>query len=95
MCFEIIDSDDRIIVTLSGSIEVKEATSLRQQLFPRIQNGFSGISFHLGSVTLMDSSGLGLLLAVKKIAADFHAIVEFHDVPAPLRERLQLSGITI
>jgi len=95
MCFEIIDKDDRIRVSLIGSIGVKEATSLRQRLFPRIRNGFSGIVFDLGAVTDMDSSGLGLLLAVQKIGEDFHASVTFHDVPETLRERLLLSGIAI
>ncbi len=93
MCFEITSQEDRITVLLSGAIGVKEATSIRQQLFPLIRESFIGISFHLGEVTEMDSSGLGLLLAVQKIASDNNSSVSFHDVPASLRDRFRLTGI--
>ncbi|MFC4307086.1 STAS domain-containing protein [Cohnella boryungensis] len=95
MCHAISDQEDRISVWLIGSIGVKEATSIRQELFPRIQAGFTHITFHLGEVTDMDSSGLGLLLAAKKIASDINASVTFLEVPTPLRERLILTGIII
>ncbi|XID92010.1 STAS domain-containing protein [Paenibacillaceae bacterium WGS1546] len=93
MCFEITETDRRIEVVLTGAIGVKEATSIRQQLFPTIRQDFRGITFRLGAVTEMDSSGLGLLLAVKKLAADFGADVSFKDIPASLRDRLVLAGI--
>ncbi|MFC4600934.1 STAS domain-containing protein [Cohnella hongkongensis] len=95
MGFEITDQDERITVTLSGAIGVQEATSIRQQLFPLIQASSAAISFHLGEVTEIDSSGLGLLLAVKKIASDCRSSVSFHDAPAWLRERLRLTGILL
>ncbi|OXS58838.1 hypothetical protein B1A99_12790 [Cohnella sp. CIP 111063] len=95
MCFEITAREERITVILTGAIGVKEATSIRQQLFPLIQTSFVDIAFHLGEVTEMDSSGLGLLLAVKKIANDNNSSVSFHDVPASLRERFRLTGILI
>ncbi|QTH43363.1 STAS domain-containing protein [Cohnella sp. LGH] len=93
MCFEIIDQQDRIAVILSGTFGVKEAASIRQQLFPLIHNGAVDVVFHLGAVTDIDSAAMGLLLAVKRIALDRQTNAAFLDVPAALRERLQLSGI--
>ena len=93
MCFEMTSQEERITVLLSGAIGVKEAAGIRQQLFPLIRQSSVDISFQLGQVTDMDSSGLGLLLAVKKIASDNRANVIFHDVPESLRERFRLTGI--
>jgi len=78
---------------LTGIISVKEATSIRQQLFPLIQQDFRSLTFHLGTVTQIDSSGLGLLLAVQKIAKNCNANVSFVDVNKQLQERLHMAGI--
>ncbi|SFL54854.1 anti-sigma B factor antagonist [Paenibacillus sp. 1_12] len=95
MCYEIKDRDQQIDVILTGFISVKEATSIRQKLFPIIQQQFHSITFHLGNVTEMDSSGLGLMLAVQKIATDYNAIITFTDVHEPLKARLLMAGITL
>jgi len=95
MCFEITDREEQTTIILSGAIGVQEATSIRQQLFPLLQKNFAGVSIHLGEVTEMDSSALGLLLAIKKIVSDHNSSVSFHDVPASLRERLRLTGILV
>ncbi|MCR8635650.1 STAS domain-containing protein [Paenibacillus radicis (ex Xue et al. 2023)] len=95
MCYEIKDSDQQIEVILTGIISVEEATSIRQKLFPILQQEFRSLTFHLGTVTEMDSSGLGLLLAVQKIAMDFNSSVSFKDVHGQLRERLNMAGIKL
>ncbi|WP_171656342.1 STAS domain-containing protein [Paenibacillus foliorum] len=95
MCYEIKNSDQHIDVLLTGIISVQEATSIRQKLFPLIQQRFHSLTFHLGTVTELDSSGLGLLLAVQKIAMDCNAHVAFKDVNAQLKERLNMAGITL
>ncbi|BBH22640.1 hypothetical protein Back11_39850 [Paenibacillus baekrokdamisoli] len=95
MCYEIRNSNQQIDVILTGIIGVKEATSIRQKLFPLIQQKFHSLTFHLGTVTEMDSSGLGLLLAVQNIATDYNASVSFQDVHEQLRERLDMAGIKV
>lgn len=95
MCYEIMNSDQQIDVILSGIISAKEATSLRQHLFPLIQHDFHSLTFHLRNVTEIDSSGLGLLLAVQKIAMDYNASVSFEDVQDPLKEQLIMAGIAM
>lgn len=96
MCYEISsDIDERIIVNLTGAIGVREATSIRQQLFPRLHNRITGITFQLEAVTEMDSSALGLLLAVQKIAEDFNVKVTISNAREQLRERLIMAGIAL
>ncbi|TVX96875.1 STAS domain-containing protein [Cohnella terricola] len=95
MCYELSKTGEQISVTLTGTIGVREATSLRQQLFPLMRQGFASVDIQLSEVTDMDSSGLGLLSAVKKIADDCNANVTFHDVPDRLRGRLIQTGIPI
>ncbi|MEK3723214.1 STAS domain-containing protein [Paenibacillus sp. FSL H8-0034] len=95
MCFEIQESDHQIILILTGFISVNEATSIRQKLFPLLQQRFHSITFQLGNVTEMDSSGLGLMLAVQKIATDSNAIITYTNVSEPLKARLQMAGISL
>ncbi|QJD86104.1 STAS domain-containing protein [Cohnella herbarum] len=96
MCYEISsDINERIIVVLTGAIGVREATSVRQQLFPRLHNRMTGIAFQLEAVTEMDSSALGLLLAVQKIAEDFNVKVTILNAHEQLRERLIMAGIAL
>ncbi|WP_239618102.1 STAS domain-containing protein [Cohnella mopanensis] len=93
MCYEIRSIEERIEIVLTGSIGVKEATSIRQQLFPLIQQKLDSVTFHLDAVPDMDSSGLGLLLAVQKICTDFHTTVSFTGMHERLKERLEMAGI--
>ncbi|MFX3634003.1 MAG: STAS domain-containing protein [Candidatus Pristimantibacillus sp.] len=95
MCYEIMSSDQHIDVILTGMISVKEASSIRQELFPIIQQKFHSLTFHLGTVTEIDSSGLGLILAVQKIAMDCNTLISFEDVHEQLKERLYMAGIKI
>lgn len=95
MCFEITGNDKHLTVQLTGIISVNEATSIRQSLFPRIQKGFISIRFDMGEVKGIDSSGLGLLLAVQKLAIDINGDVTFTNVHEQLQERLILAGITL
>lgn len=95
MCYEIIDRDHQIDVILNGYISVTEATSIRQKLFPLLQQPFHSITFYLGNVTEMDSSGLGLMLAIQRIASDYKAIVTYTDVREQLKARLYMAGITL
>ncbi|OAO89122.1 hypothetical protein AXX17_ATUG04230 [Arabidopsis thaliana] len=88
VCYEITGSDQQLDVVLTGIISVKEATSIRQQLFPLIQQDFRSLTFHLGTVTQIDSSGLGLLLAVQKIARNCNANVSS-------RAALQQRGVPL
>jgi anti-sigma B factor antagonist len=95
MCFEIQESDHQIILILTGFISVNEATSIRQKLFPLLQQRFHSITFQLGNVTEMDSSGLGLMLAVQKIATDYNASITYTNVSEPLKARLHMAGISL
>ncbi|BBI31021.1 STAS domain-containing protein [Cohnella abietis] len=95
MCYEIKNIDYNIEVILNGIINVREATAIRQKLFPLLQQGFRSLTFHLGMVTDMDSSGLGLLLASQKMANDCDATIAFNNVPEQIKERLYAVGIDL
>ncbi|WP_256760570.1 STAS domain-containing protein [Cohnella sp. WQ 127256] len=96
MCLEISKSDQCVdVFVLTGKIGVQEATSIRQQLFPRIQNCVVPITLHLSAVTEMDSAGLGLLMAVQRLAADFNIDVRFTGIHENLKEHIVAVGITL
>lgn len=93
MCCTISVAPGHITIHLSGTIGAKEATSIRQELFPYIQIGMSRMTINLLEVTDMNSSGLGLLLAAVKRAEEVGAKVEFIHVGKRLGVFFQSVGI--
>lgn len=59
-------NNDQVLVWLSGVIDVDVATSVREELFSMIAEGCRLFVIHLDDVQHMDSSGLGVLVAVQK-----------------------------
>lgn len=59
-------NNDQVLVWLYGVIDVDVATSVREELFSMIEKGGKRFIIHLDDVRHMDSSGLGVLVAVQK-----------------------------
>lgn len=95
MSCEIVIEEERITVLLAGLVTVKEATGLRERLFPLLLQGIAGLTFDLGGVTGMDSSGFGLLLAAQSIASERRIGIAFVRADGDLRARCLQAGIRL
>lgn len=95
MCCEIRNTDGHIVVALTGDIRVKEATEVRERLFPELTKGIASLIFDLNLVTELDSSGFGLLLAAQKIAYEQQAEITFLHMDEKLLSRCRLAGIKL
>ena len=68
MIQEITATDNQVLITLSGSIYLEEATQLRASLIGYIEKGHRTFIIDLSDVDYIDSSGLGTLVAIQKRA---------------------------
>lgn len=80
-------------IVLSGRIGVAEAIELRHRLFPELTGGITGVVLRMGEVTDLDSSGLGLLLAVRNLSVDIGAAFELKNAGAGLAPKLDAVGL--
>ncbi len=70
MSIEIKVQQHEVHVFLDGKIYVEDASVLREKLFEQIEQGHSRFIFDLYNLTYIDSSGLGVLVAVHKKALE-------------------------
>ncbi|CAI6086911.1 STAS domain-containing protein [Cohnella sp. JJ-181] len=82
-----------VIFAPSGRIGVAEAVELRNRLFPELTDGVTDIVFRMEEVTDLDSSGLGLLLAVRNLSADIGARLELRGADARIGPKLAAIGL--
>lgn len=59
-------SKDDVIITLVGSMYVEDAAVLREKLMAFIESGYKQFTIKLHEVDYIDSSGLGVLVAIQK-----------------------------
>lgn len=85
--------DDTVAIVPSGRIGVAEAVELRHRLFPELTVGVLAVSLRMEEVTDLDSSGLGLLLALRNLCADIGATFEIRDTGAWLEPKLDAVGL--
>ena len=57
MTSQIQIQNNKVIMTIQGSIYVEEATAIREQLLSYLEKGHSRFVINLGSVDYIDSSG--------------------------------------
>ncbi|MEK0315466.1 STAS domain-containing protein [Cohnella sp. 56] len=85
--------DDTLHFVLSGKIGAAEAIELRRLMFPELRPGLSRVVLQLEHVTDLDSSGLGLLLAVRNLTVGIGAAFELRGGDLRLRPKLEAIGL--
>jgi anti-sigma B factor antagonist len=63
-----VTSNEEVIVTLAGSMYVEDAAILREKLIVFMESGYKTFIIKLNGVDYIDSSGLGVLVAIQKRA---------------------------
>lgn len=71
------------------SLEAANAESLRQAVSARCREGFLAVSLDLGAVQFIDSSGVGVLLALQRENAD-GIQWRLENVQAPVRTVIEM-----
>lgn len=86
--------ENQVIVQLNGSIYVEEATAIREQLLEYIEQGHVEFVINLGNVDYIDSSGLGVLVAIQKRALQKNGKVIIRELRGLVKELFELTRLT-
>nr|WP_092072671.1 STAS domain-containing protein [Dendrosporobacter quercicolus]NSL48934.1 STAS domain-containing protein [Dendrosporobacter quercicolus DSM 1736]SDM48102.1 anti-sigma B factor antagonist [Dendrosporobacter quercicolus] len=93
MTSEFSVENKQVTVTLNGSIYVEEAASLREQLIDYIDKGHSIFCINVASVEYIDSSGLGVLVAIHKRALQNNGKVIIKGLSGIVKELFELTRL--
>ena len=94
MVQEITITEKHVQVRLSGGIYVEEAARIRESLTGYIQEGRNRFTIDLGGVDYIDSSGLGMLIAIHKMTMQKGGGIVITGLKGLVRELFVLTRLT-
>lgn len=82
-------------VELSGAVDLETSPSLRAELVDLINTAGAGtqLRLDLSAVTLLDSSGLSVLIAAHRLALGRDVRLELAEVPEHVQRTLSVTGL--
>lgn len=83
-----------IRVVLEGNLYVEEATELRENLLKQIDGGIHSIYLELYDLDYIDSSGLGVLIAIHKRCIQKGGSVKIKGLKGKIKELFELTRLT-
>lgn len=86
-------NNGQVNVTLAGSMYVEEAAILREKMIGYMESGHKDFVFKLNRVEYIDSSGLGVLVAIQKRALQMKGGVTLAGASGIVRELLELTRL--
>jgi anti-sigma B factor antagonist len=87
-------AQDRVIATLTGGLYVEDAAALRETLLSYIERGYKQYTIDLSRVDYIDSSGLGVLVAIQKRALQKGGGITVTGLRGVVREVFELTRLT-
>src|SRR5919201_2553826 len=82
------------IVTVSGEIDVATSPRLRTELIALVTRGATDVTIEFGGVSFVDSSGLGVLVAIyKRLREDGKGTVHIVGAQPPVRKVFEITGL--
>jgi anti-sigma B factor antagonist len=90
---ELRSSDsDGVVVTISGEIDMATAPQLRELLNRLVDDGSATILLDCRDLAFLDSSGIGVLVAVRNRIGD-RGTLTLEAPPPHVRKVLELTGV--
>src|SRR4029077_17086321 len=86
------DDDDGVSVVVRGEVDMATAPQLRDTLLALVDAGASRIVLDCRGLDFLDSSGIGVLIAVRKRLGDDGSLT-LEAPPAHVRKVLELTGV--
>lgn len=92
---EIISIETNTIqVVLAGNLYVEEATELRETFIQEIDRGIHNIHLNLSDLEYIDSSGLGVFIAIQKRCMQKGGSVKVKGLKGNIKELFELTRLT-
>lgn len=86
--------DSKVVVKLHGSLYVDEAAILRDKLMAYVQEGYTDFIMDMTNVDYIDSSGLGVLVAIHKRVLQEGGKVAIQGVQGTVKDLFELTRLT-
>ena len=86
-------SDDGALVVVRGEVDMATAPQLRDTLLALVDGGASRIALDCRGLDFLDSSGIGVLIAVRKRLGDDGSLT-LEAPPPHVRKVLELTGVS-
>lgn len=86
-------SNGQVKVVLSGKIYVEEASDIRSKLLRFLEQGQHHFSIHMDQVSYIDSSGLGVLIAIHKRVQEHEGRLTIYGLRGSVRELFDLTRL--
>jgi len=87
------ESDEGAVVVVRGEVDMATAPQLRDALFALVDGGATRIALDCRGLDFLDSSGIGVLIAVRKRLGDDGSLT-LEAPPAHVRKVLELTGVS-
>lgn len=94
MTQDITLANREVVVRLSGNIYVEEAATIRESLLQYIEKGHKQFLINMSAVDYIDSSGLGVLVAIQKRALQSGGGVTIEGLKGVVKELFELTRLT-
>lgn len=85
--------DGKVVVTLTGNLYVEEAAVMREKLLEYANKGYKNFLINLTGVDYIDSSGLGVLVAIQKRALQQGGGVVIAGLGGVVKELFELTRL--
>jgi anti-sigma B factor antagonist len=93
MAFDLIFKDNTFILTLTGSVDLSETSTIKESLVNEPKAGFKKLSIIAESIDYIDSSAVALLLFAKRIAEENQMLFEITSISDAATKVIQLAGL--
>ncbi|MBP2239483.1 anti-sigma B factor antagonist [Cytobacillus eiseniae] len=85
--------NNRINLILEGDLYVEQAAELRERLLQEIDRGVHYIDIDMNNLNYIDSSGLGVLIAIQKRCIKKGGAVMIYGVHGKIKELFELTRL--
>ena len=90
----VVESDDRVVLRLTGELDVATAPRVRAELLSLVQRGACTVSIDMASLSFIDSSGLSVLVGGLKRLRESGGDLVLESPSANAMKVLEITGLT-
>jgi anti-sigma B factor antagonist len=88
----VVDGND-IYMTVLGEIDAASVGALQRRLFEVIESTSGAVVLNMSGVSFIDSMGVRAVVAVHRRLSEQHRSLVLHEISAPVRRLLDLTGL--
>jgi anti-anti-sigma factor len=88
-----ITGDARGVVVLAGRVDSASTAAVRERLHAAVDGGSGPLVIDLSGVTLIDASGLGVLVGTQRLAERSNRHLSLRGTPDRLATLLRVTGL--